>query len=99
MKKPFQKQKEKLLDITEKINSTLDLPDTALPGNSHIEISGNREVIVDGCKGVLQYDEDVIKLNAGRLVIKFSGSDLRIHSMQSEQALISGQIISIEFTS
>lgn len=99
MKKSFRKQKEKLLDLSEKLSDTLDIPYSSIPGISYIEITGNREVIVDGCKGILQYDEDVIKLNAGHLVIRFTGNDLTICSMQAEQALIKGQILSIDFTS
>ncbi|MBQ3151111.1 MAG: YabP/YqfC family sporulation protein [Clostridia bacterium] len=97
MNKSFRKQKEKLLSLTEKLTDTLDLPDTAVPGTAHIELSGNKEAVVDGCKGVLQYDEDIIRLNTGRLTVCFRGSDLCIRSMQAEQVFVCGHIITIEF--
>lgn len=99
MKNNFKKQKEKLLDITEKVNRTLDLPQTAVPGNPFIEISGNHEAVVDGCKGILQYDEDVIRLNAGKVIINFKGCELSICSMLSERVVINGKILSIDFSS
>ena len=58
------------------IEQTLDLPEILSPGVPHIEMQGNREIIIDGCRGILEYDEDRIKLNAGSLVISFQGKPI-----------------------
>ena len=62
-----------------------------------IELSGNREALVDGCRGVLQYEDDVIRLSTGRRVVRFQGSGLMIRTMQQNQLLICGTILSVEF--
>ena len=53
-----------------------------------IEMSGNREIIVDGCKGVVEYSEDLIKLNLGEVVLTLSGDGLVINSFDSSIAVI-----------
>ncbi|MBR5245775.1 MAG: YabP/YqfC family sporulation protein [Clostridia bacterium] len=64
-----------------------------------IEMSGNREIVIDGCKGVVEYGENLIKLNLGERVLTLSGSDLVINSFDSGIAVINGQIGDISFVS
>ncbi len=64
-----------------------------------IEMLGNREMIVDGCKGVVEYDETLIKLSLGDNVLSLSGDNLIIKSFDSSVAVISGQICDISFVS
>lgn len=65
---------------------------------AHIELCGNCEAIVEGCRGVLEYNDKFIKLDTGRLTVAFSGSDLCLGTFQLEQTVIHGSIISIEFS-
>ena len=77
----------------------LELP-AALAGDSpHIELLGNREVTVDGCKGILEYDDGFIRLNLGKTVLRLTGRDLMITALSDRTAVIEGYILSIEFTS
>lgn len=64
-----------------------------------IEMLGNREMIVDGCKGVVEYNETLIKLSLGENVLSLSGDNLIIKSFDSSVAVISGQICDISFVS
>lgn len=64
-----------------------------------IEMSGNREIIVDGCRGVVEYGENQIKLNLGETVLALSGNGLVINSFDSSIAVITGQISDISFAS
>ena len=64
-----------------------------------IEMLGNREIIIDGCKGVVEYDETLIKLSLGDNVLSLSGDNLIIKSFDSSVAVISGQICDISFVS
>lgn len=59
---------------------------------------GNKEIIVDGCKSVLDYGESFIKLNIGEKNLKISGGGLVVSSYIYEQAHIKGEIVSLEFT-
>lgn len=64
-----------------------------------IEMLGNKEIIVDGCKGIVEYGENLIKLNTGELVIGFVGDEMLIKSFDSDMAVITGRIAEITFVS
>lgn len=83
--------------IIEALTKSMDIPSDALSGYAHIELCGNREARVDGCKGVLEYGNSKIALNTGRLTVRFCGCDLCIASMQNGQAVIKGIISDIGF--
>ncbi len=79
------------------IKSVIDLPESLNPTLPHIEAEGNREISVDGCRGILEYGQDRIKLNAGSLIIAFYGDNLEIKVYSDIQTVIAGSIASIEF--
>lgn len=93
MKNNFSR-KEKIID---KVSRTLDLPQDAVSGYAHIEINGNREAIVEGCQGVLEYCDNLIALNTGRLTVRINGCGLSIVSMQNGQAIIKGTISGMDY--
>lgn len=76
-----------LSEITEK--AIRDIP--------YIEMLGGGEAVVDGCKGVLEYTEDAIALNAGACVLRFQGKNLTIRAYSENQTEIYGDIRSVEF--
>ena len=84
--------------VVEKISDEFDLPGSVVPGTSHIELSGNRYAVVEGCKGVLEYNDTAIKLNLGKTAVRFTGYGLTINTYCLEQAVISGDILTIDFS-
>ena len=75
----------------------LDIPASAIAGNCQMEISGNREVVIDGCQGILEYDETVIKLATGKMSVKFTGRGLQIRVLTHSSAVVEGFLTGIEF--
>lgn len=63
----------------------------------NLEIKGNREAIVEGCKSIAAYDENVIKINMNKMSICFFGRNMEIKCMTSDSLIIHGFITSIEF--
>lgn len=98
-KSVFRKKKEQAARsaAAQLVRESIDMPDIARPNTAHLELSGNREAIVDGCKGILRYEEGVISLNLGRGCVTFRGAQLCMNNMKYEQAVITGTIASIEF--
>lgn len=76
----------------------LQLPDVIL-NEAKIEMISNREIIVDGCKGVVEYGENLIKLNIGELVLSLAGDNMIIESFDSGVAIIRGKFAEISFVS
>lgn len=83
-----------------KINEKPRIPlPEALSGEPKIEMLGNREIIVDGCKGVVEYGENLIKLNTVNCILSIFGDTLIIKSYDGTVAVISGIITEINFVS
>ena len=85
-------------NFSEKLNDSLEIPQTAEAHTAQIELIGNREAVVDGCRGILQYEDAVVRIAAGELVVRFTGSDLCICTMQAGQTRITGVIAGVDFT-
>lgn len=83
--------------FTEKISEELGIPKTVVSGFNHIELSGNKEAVVNDCAGILEYSDERIKINLGRNTILFSGCDLCMKEYGASQARITGTIAYIEF--
>ena len=79
------------------IEETWDWGGSLSAGGTHMEMQGKREIIIDGCRGILEYDKDRIKLNAGSLVISFQGSGLVIKTYSENQTVLAGEVVGIAF--
>lgn len=99
MKKRNCKTERRSERILDSISRSLDLPQDTVSGYAHIEISGNREAVIEGCQGVLEYGDNVIALNTGRLTVRICGCELTIVSMQNGQAVIKGVITGVDYCS
>ena len=71
------------------------LKDEALNGN--IELFGNKQIIIEGAKGVVDYSEDFLKIDLGSICLKISGNKLVIDSFIYEQINVKGEIVTLEF--
>ena len=74
-----------------------DLPLSVVENLSYMEILGNKRVVIDGCKGILEYTENDIRLSLPRGSILFRGSGLCFKTLSNGKAVISGSIALIEF--
>lgn len=75
----------------------LSVPQQLMPNMPYIELKGNREALIEGCKGILEYDTQVIRVNAGGLVISFCGRGLNIKCLTASSLIVEGYITSVEF--
>lgn len=82
---------------SEKLAQILDIPSTAVSNAAQIELLGNREAVIEGCKGILEYSDTLIKLNTAGMVLKISGRSLRIKVMTASGIVIEGFFTAMEF--
>lgn len=80
---------------TDKLQETREL---FLPKQGRITLMGNRELVVDGCRGILEYRTDLIRLNLGDKQLHLMGSGLVVQVLEGEYAQIEGQILAINFS-
>lgn len=85
-------------EVQKKTEPKTELSGMVLSNMPHIEMEGNREIIVDGCKGILVYETDKIKINASGVVMGVSGDELNIRAYADEQIIINGNILSMDFS-
>lgn len=81
-------------DMIKKINA---LDSAKKYSQVHIEFFGRREASIDGLYGVLEYDGERIRLSAGKEEIVFCGKELSIDVFDLGQAVIHGEIETMEF--
>lgn len=93
MKKP---SKERGGELAQSVLDALEIP--AIVGNEmHIEMFGGREMTVEGVRGVIEYDDSLVRLAAGKKELRISGSGLSIRTLTKTAATVTGHIISVEF--
>lgn len=62
-----------------------------------LELRFNREIIIEGCKGVIDYSSERISVNAVKGIIIIEGADLMLHSFDENCAVIKGVFTSVGF--
>lgn len=82
-----------------KVTKAFELPMDLAAGMVHLDFSGNREVVVEGCRGVLEYDEDMASLDLGKLKVRFIGRGLTLRNYVGKSIIVDGFINSVEFLS
>lgn len=84
--------------FTHRICERLDITDDVCRRCGYIEIISNTCALVDGCRGVMEYNGELIKLSLGKTAVAFHGTDLTIKSLSMAQAMVEGFIMSVEFS-
>ncbi len=63
----------------------------------NIILTGNRSVKVEGCKSIVEYSAQSVKINYGRGYININGTDLKITMLDGNEVMVDGIILSVEF--
>ena len=87
---------QRTLKNTIAVISKEEFSDYLLP---HITFNACKEAIVEGSRGVLEYKSDTVRINCGKYIVKFKGDDLCIKAPDTQEVVISGEIVSMEFSS
>lgn len=86
-------------EIVKKFTEEMQLPESAVTDSFRIEFRSNTDVIIEGCRGIVEYEESGISLNLGKMIVRFGGADLEISSFYEEQAILKGTVATMEFSS
>ncbi len=83
--------------ISVRVVKALEIPPDLLPGVFHMEVLGNLEMVLQGCQGILSYDNKSVCIATAKMPVRFWGENLTIQSMTGHQFILRGPIRSIEF--
>lgn len=67
------------------------------PSSVYVEMVGNTEVTIEGCKGILEYDSALIRVSVGTACIAIKGRGLTIKCLSVGSVVISGVINILEY--
>lgn len=91
--------KKKLREIakTENVINTLQLPKDVCMGALRVTMTGNREAWVENYRGILEYSDNIILLQAKNCQVCFEGKGLSIDYYTNEDMKISGFISCVRY--
>ncbi|MBR3715755.1 MAG: YabP/YqfC family sporulation protein [Clostridia bacterium] len=65
----------------------------------HILIENGKKTLVSGCRKILEYSPERIKIQLHREIITLLGSDLTLYDFFGDEIQISGKVGSLEISS
>lgn len=81
----------------QRFSKFLDIPPTLISSEPAIELWGNKQITVDGCKGILEYGENLIRISCGKYAVNISGENLELKNMTERSCMITGVFESLSF--
>ena len=76
---------------------TFELPKDIVLDLPRINIIGNIQFHVENHRGIIEYSENTIRIGIRKGEIVISGNNLGIKNINSEEVLIEGTIVNIDF--
>ena len=97
MKRGKQKEQQPKKGWRERLAGVLDVPVESVMDLPHLELSGNKEILLENCRGIIGYGEDEIRVSTGRGIIRVCGEGLTLKNLRIDSIIIDGNIRSVEF--
>ena len=82
---------------TKNFIKSVNSPVMSLLNPVHFEMNGNKEVVIEGCKSILEYDENMVRIRVKNMSVSYYGRNLMIKCLTPDSLVIEGFITSIEF--
>lgn len=79
------------------IAELFDLPADVVAGLPRLELVGNRQLYLEGHRGLLAYSDTLIDANTGSGVLRVRGQRLTLLAMTGEELRVGGRIDAVEW--
>ncbi len=73
------------------------LADDLAPGAPRIELLGDRRVLVENHKGILEYSDTLMRINCGTSVLRIVGAELELRSLSLTELAVTGRICQLGY--
>ena len=83
--------------LREKLSNAFELPKDIVLDVSKIIIIGTGQITVENHKGIIEYSEELIRINTGSGIVALHGNNLAIKTIFQEEITITGEITNMEF--
>ncbi|MHB8065959.1 MAG: sporulation protein YqfC [Ruminiclostridium sp.] len=84
-------------NFRQKVTEMLELPKEIVLNMPKLTMLGNGDLIIENYKGIIEYDEDVVRINTTAGIIKVMGEGIYIKEISTESIMIYGNILSLQF--
>lgn len=85
------------VSLKEKMSELLELPKDIFLNVPKLTMVGNGDLLIENFKGIIEYDNDRIRINTNSGIVKITGTGLQIKEITSEDLMVNGDISSLEF--
>lgn len=80
--------------LKQKFLTAMDLPVELLNDVPRITLIGNNNLLIENHKGIIEYDENIIRLVSR---INILGNQIKVEEINNEEIFITGEITNVEF--
>ena len=63
-----------------------------------IELKSNREAVIEGCIGIVEYNDTTVSINCKKIIINLEGSDLNLRALTNDIIEVTGIFSRISFS-
>ena len=84
-------------DFRDRCYDLSSLPADVAAGLSHMELLGDRQLLLEGHEGLLAYGTELIDVSVGGAVLRVTGEGLTLKSMTEREVRIGRRIDGVEF--
>lgn len=91
--------KRQIENVKYSISEALELPIDIMMDLPKLTVIGNIEASLLNHKGIIEYTQEVIRINTKSGVFKITGEGLEIKTILSEEIIVTGTIKNIEIIS
>ena len=88
--------KKKISRGTRKIDRILELPREVYSNEPKITINGFNELIIENYKGILEYEEFMVRINTFLGILNINGYNLNLETMTNDDIRVTGRIEGID---
>ncbi len=73
------------------------LVDDLAPQLARIEIIGDKRVLVENHKGILEYGDTCMRINCGTMMIHIMGHNLTLRALSLSELAVTGKITAVQY--
>ena len=94
----MKKRKNPKRRVLENIAKKLDIPEDIIFNIPRITMMANKEIRIENCNSVLEYESDKVTVSATDIIVELLGEALCINIITDDEILVCGNIMSINFS-
>ena len=90
-------QISKTRELRARMAELFDLPADLVAGLAHLELLGDRQLLLEGHGGILAYSDTRIDVSVGGKTLRIEGAALALRSMTDRELRVRGRIDGVSF--